>query len=115
MELILVVLVAVLFGVSCYCVLRRSLMRMVIGLMLMTQAVNLLVFLSGGLTELEAAIIPADEKVLTAPYADPLPQALVLTAIVIAFGLLAFVLALVQAAFRATGEDDVNALEESHL
>lgn len=107
----LAILVAGLFAAGCYCLLRRSLTRVIIGLILVGQAANLVVFTSGGLTRQEPAFIEASAKVPEPGIADPLPQALVLTAIVIAFGILAFVLALAQRTYRSTGIDDVNELE----
>lgn len=108
----LALLVAALFGAGFFCLLRRSLARVIIGLMLIGQGGNLVVFLSGGLTKQRPAFIEGGAKLPEAGLSDPLPQALVLTAIVIAFGLLAFVLALAQKAYAATKVDDMNRLEE---
>jgi multicomponent Na+:H+ antiporter subunit C len=98
MTIVLALLVGVLFAASVYLMLSRTLVRYLFGLVLMGNAANLLIFAVGGLSLGEPAIVPSG---LTAPneaIANPLPQALILTAIVISFGLLAFAMVL---AFRA--------------
>lgn len=113
MEPVLAILIGFLFAAALYCLLRRSLMKLVIGLILLSQAANLLVFTSGGLNRGEPALINLDEKTLERAYGDPLPQALVLTAIVIGFGLIAFVLALLYRAYKSLGCDDVEAFNKT--
>jgi len=108
MTLVLALTIGLLFACGVYCLLRRSIVRLVIGIMLIGQAANLLVFTSHGLTVGEPAIIESSRKVLETPHADPLPQALVLTAIVIGFGVVAFLLALVHQAHLAVGTDDID-------
>lgn len=108
MELLFAIMIGVLFAGAVFSLLRRNLTRLIIGIMLMGQAINLLVFASGGLEPLGVPIIPEGEKTLAGAYADPLPQALVLTAIVIGFGLVVFTLALVQRSFKAVKSGDLN-------
>ena len=110
METLIAILVGVLFSGGIYCLLQRSLVRLVIGLMLLSQGINLLTFASSGITRGKTAIIPAGEKILQAPYADPLPQALVLTAIVIGFAFTAFFLALIHRTYKTLGHDDIEKL-----
>jgi multicomponent Na+:H+ antiporter subunit C len=98
----------VLFGCGIYLMLRRNVVKLLLGIMLLSQATNLLIFTAGGLRAPESALIPPGETVLSSPYPDPLPQALVLTAIVIGFGVLAFAIVLVQQAYRATGTEDMD-------
>lgn len=100
-------LIGFLFACAVYGLLRRSLVRVALGLLLLSHAANLLVFTMGGLTPFRPAIIEEGATVLTPPNADPLPQALVLTAIVIGFGLITFVLALIMRAHRSVGSDDI--------
>ena len=90
------------FGVAAgvYLALSRDLFRMVVGLSVIGAALNLLVFASGRLDSAAPPIVVAGTQVL-ANAANPLPQALVLTAIVISFGMTAFVITL---ALRAQGE-----------
>jgi multicomponent Na+:H+ antiporter subunit C len=108
MIIALALLIGFLFACAVYALLRRSLVRLTLGLLLLSNAANLLVFTVAGLTPFRPAIIEEGESLLSAPFADPLPQALVLTAIVIGFGLITFVLALVMRAHRAVGSDDID-------
>lgn len=108
----LAVTIGVLFGSGVYLVLRRSAVRMVFGMVLITHGANLLVFSAGGLVRGRAPLIPANASALQAGSADPLPQALVLTAIVIGFGLLVFAAVLVERIRRNVGSDDPDALQE---
>jgi multicomponent Na+:H+ antiporter subunit C len=112
METILALLIGALYAASFYLMLRRSLMKLVLGLMIFGHAVHLLIFTAAGLTEGNPAFIAEGEKVAAAPFADPLPQALILTAIVISFGVLAFSLALVRRTHQTMGTDDLDALKE---
>jgi multicomponent Na+:H+ antiporter subunit C len=105
------ILIGILFACGVYALLRRSLVRVAFGLLLLSHAANLLVFTMGGLTPFRPAIIEEGETLLEAPFADPLPQALVLTAIVIGFGLITFVLALIMRAHRSVGSDDIAAFK----
>ncbi len=113
MEILISLLIGVLFAGGIYCLLRRSIVKLVIGLLLLSQGANLLVFGSGGLTKDGPPLIPAEEKTLKEEAADPLPQALVLTAIVIGFGLVTFTLSLVHQAYQALGSDDIAAFRET--
>lgn len=111
MEFLLAITIGVLYAAAFYLLLRRSVVRVVLGIALLSQAVNLLIFNAGGLREGGAPFIPGDQETLAAASADPLPQALILTAIVISFGVLAFTLAMVYRADQATGTDDVDDLK----
>ncbi|MGJ8632692.1 MAG: NADH-quinone oxidoreductase subunit K [Luteolibacter sp.] len=108
MEILIAILIGVLFAGGVFCILRRSFMKLIIGIMLLSQAANLLVFASGGLTS--AIPIFANSKTGEPPvgYADAIPQALVLTAIVIGFGLVVFTIALLLKVYRAVETDDLN-------
>jgi multicomponent Na+:H+ antiporter subunit C len=108
MELLLALMAGVLYAAGLYLMLRRRLAQLIIGLGLLTNGTNILIFTSGGLTRARPPILP--EGVLAeghAPFADPVPQALILTAIVIGFGVLAFSLVLAHQVHRATGTDDL--------
>ena len=87
--------------------------KVILGVLLLGQAVNLLIFTASGITRDRAAILPADGSPLLEPYADPLPQALILTAIVIGFGVTAFTLALMHRTHIAAQTDDLDQLKES--
>jgi multicomponent Na+:H+ antiporter subunit C len=103
MEVVLAFVVGGLFAASVYLLLRRSMVRLLIGLILLSNAVNLLIFAMGRLTRGEAAMIPPGQPVPIDPIANPLPQALILTAIVIGFGLLAFMMVLTFRTHRELG------------
>lgn len=115
MELVLAIFIGFLFGSAVFCLLRRSIFRLIIGIMLLAHAANLLVFVSAGLTEENPPIIKEENTTLLAGAADPLPQALVLTAIVIGFGVIAFCIALIHRAERAVDSDDMNAFNRTEV
>ena len=101
MEQIIAIVCGVMLAASFYLLMRRSLLRFVIGLILLSNGVNLVIFTMGRLTRAAPPVIPKGQKVIEGAYANPLPQALILTAIVISFGLLAFTLVLVYRHFAA--------------
>ncbi|MDB5261371.1 MAG: NADH-ubiquinone oxidoreductase chain [Adhaeribacter sp.] len=111
MEIVLAIIVGLLYASGIYLMLRRSLVKLVIGLVLLGNGVNLLIFLLGGLVRGKPPIIPATESILGEIYADPVPQALILTAIVISFGLQAFAIVLIKRTYIVVGTDD---LDEIH-
>jgi multicomponent Na+:H+ antiporter subunit C len=90
--------------------LRRRLAQLIIGLGLLSNGTNLLIFTAGGLTRARPPVVPDGAAALQLPYADPVPQALVLTAIVIGFGLTAFSLVLAHRVHATAGTDDVDEL-----
>jgi multicomponent Na+:H+ antiporter subunit C len=110
MELVLAIVVGGLFAAGLYTILRRSIVRIAIGLILLGHAANLLIFTAARLTRYQPPVIAADAEVVVQPAADPLPQALILTAIVISFGVLAFALVLIQRVYQAAGTDDLDSL-----
>jgi multicomponent Na+:H+ antiporter subunit C len=108
MELLLAVASGVLYAAGIYLMLRRRLAQLIIGLGLLSNGTNLLIFTAGGLTRARPPVVPEGTAALEPPYADPVPQALVLTAIVIGFGLLAFSLVLAHRVHETVGSDDVD-------
>jgi multicomponent Na+:H+ antiporter subunit C len=106
MGALLAIVIGCLYAAGFYMVLRRSLFKMVLGLVLLSHGANLLIFTAGGLTRAEPPIVPKGATRLPAEAADPLPQALILTAIVIGFGVLAFTLVLFHRAHQTLGTDD---------
>jgi len=100
----------VLYAAGIYLMLRRRLAQLIIGLGLLSNGTNLLIFSAGGLTRARPPVVPEGAERLVAPYADPVPQALVLTAIVIGFGLLAFSLVLAHRVHATIETDDVDEL-----
>ena len=91
-----------LFGCGLYMVLSRQVVRMVLGLSLLTTAVNLVLFQAGRMRTAQPPLI-ADGAERLGESADPLPQALVLTAIVIGFALTVVLAALALRAWRGEG------------
>ena len=110
MEILLALASGVLYMAGVYLMLRRRLAQLIIGLGLLSNGTNLLIFAAGGLTRAHPPVVPPDADQLVPPYADPVPQALVLTAIVIGFGLLAFSLVLAHRVHASAGTDDVDAV-----
>ena len=110
METLLALIIGGLFAASLYLLLRRHLIRLVIGLVILTNAVNLMIFVLGRLTRAAPPLIPENATVPPEPFANPLPQALILTAIVISFGLMAFALILVYRSFHTLDTLDADAL-----
>jgi len=108
MELLLALASGVLYAAGIYLMLRRRLAQLIIGIGLLSNGTNLLIFTAGGLTRGRPPVIPDGAEALVPPYADPVPQALVLTAIVIGFGLLAFSLVLAHRVHETVGTDDVD-------
>lgn len=102
-NLTLVVICAVLSGAGVYLLLERSLTRVLVGLLLLSNGVNLAFLAASGPAGESAFYGSADP----ADMADPLPQALVLTAIVITLGTIAFVLAMAHRSWQLHGHDDV--------
>lgn len=110
METVLAVLVGWLFAVAVYLMLNRNLMRYLFGLVLISNAANLVIFASGRLTYGEPALIDEGFAVPAEPIANAIPQALILTAIVIGFGLLAFAFVLAYRAREELGTVDTDAM-----
>jgi multisubunit Na+/H+ antiporter MnhC subunit len=100
------VAVAVTAAAGLYLALSRDLMRIVIGLLLIGSSANLFVFGVGGLDQALAPLVQPGLLAPEGPVADPLPQALVLTAIVIGFALACFAVALVLALHRRNSTTD---------
>ncbi len=106
----LAIAIGTLFAGAVYLLLRRNVVKLILGLAMLGYAVNLLIFTMGDGVRRGVPPLLDDPNGVVAPgLADPLPQALILTAIVISFGLLAFVMAL---AYRATQSINSDNLDE---
>lgn len=108
MEAVFAVLVGALFAVSIYLLLSKHIIRVLMGVAILGNAVNLLIFTNGRLTDEVPPIIADNAETLTAQAANPLPQALILTAIVISFSFFAFLLVLGYRAFQELETDDTD-------
>lgn len=100
-----------LYATGVYMLLRRSLFKLVLGLVLISHATHLLILTTGGLTRAVPPVIPRGAPD-SLPPTDALPQALILTAIVISFAVLAFTLVLMHRGSRVIGTNDPDALKE---
>lgn len=107
MELVLAVVAGVLYATGLYLMLRRRLAQIIVGLGLLANGSNVLIFTAAGITRGNPPVFPLDD-VATAPFADPVPQSLILTAIVIGFGVLAFSLVLAHRVHESSGSDDID-------
>ena len=112
MEILLSALTGLLYAGGVYLILRRNLLKFIIGIIFLSNATNLLVFLSAGIVPGKPAFtdeLGPNQNIL----ADPLPQALVLTAIVIGFGIVIYTLALKSKFFSTTSTDDSDQLKNT--
>jgi multicomponent Na+:H+ antiporter subunit C len=110
MEILLAIMTGLLYALGTYMILRRSIVKLIIGVILLGNGVNLLIFLLGRITKGEPPIISPELKHFSDIYADPIPQALILTSIVISFGLQAFAIILVKRTYKALHTDDLDML-----
>ncbi|WP_349360044.1 Na+/H+ antiporter subunit C [Stappia sp.] len=108
MEAALAILIGLFFAISIYLLMSRQIVRVLLGIAILSNAVNLLIFASGRLLRGVPPVIPEAYQVPQETIANPLPQALILTAIVISFSLFAFLLVLAFRAYQELGTDDTN-------
>jgi multicomponent Na+:H+ antiporter subunit C len=115
LETVLAFVIGGLFAAGIYMMLRRSIVKMIIGLALIAHAANLLIFTAAGLTRGQPPLIPAGmtTPAFETPPADPLPAALILTAIVISFAVIAFTMVLVKRAYQSVGSDDLDDMKST--
>jgi len=102
-NLVLVIVIAALFTVGVYLLLERSLSRVLVGVILLGNGANLLFLVAGG----AAGQPPILGQAAPEEMSDPLPQAMVLTAIVITLGMTAFLLAMAYRSWQLHGHDEV--------
>jgi len=107
MELVMAILIGVLFTAAVYLILSRSLLKIIIGTGLLSHGAHLLILTMGGLGGLAPPVISEG----VTDFADPLPQALILTAIVISFGVTAFILVMAYRAYAVHKTDDMNQMK----
>lgn len=110
MELLLAGLVGFLVAGGAYLMMSGQLIRFLFGLVLLSNAANLAIFAAGRLTYATPPFVVSGETAPAAGVANALPQALILTAIVIGFGLLAFALALAFRAWQSLGTTEMDAM-----
>ncbi len=108
METVLAILVGSLVAATVFLMLSRNIVKFLFGLVLLGNAANLLIFAAGRLTYARPGLIPDGAAAPLGDVANALPQAMVLTAIVIGFGLTAFAFALVYRAYQELGTTDTD-------
>jgi multicomponent K+:H+ antiporter subunit C len=111
MEIVLAMAIGVLTGSGVWLLLRPRTFQLLIGLSLVSYAVNLFIFSMGGLAVDKEPILVDGIAPTFANYTDPVPQALVLTAIVIGFAMTALLLVIILASRGMTGTDHVDGTE----
>lgn len=104
----LALITGLIFACGVFLMLRRNIVKFVFGLALISQAVNLAIFTSGQLIRYKAPLIASSASQLSSETADPLPQAMILTAIVIGFGVLAFTIILLLRTYQVFGKVDMD-------
>ncbi|KKB40599.1 Na(+)/H(+) antiporter subunit C [Bacillus thermotolerans] len=102
MEILMSILIGFLFASAVYLMLSKSLLRIIVGTGLLSHGAHLLLITMAGLKRGAAPLLGEE----AASYVDPLPQALILTAIVISFGITAFFLVLAYRAYQELGTDN---------
>jgi len=113
MEPALAAVVVVYFLGSIFLLTNTNLIRILLGVALLGNAANLTIFTAGRLTREVPPVIPEGAMQPLAETANPLPQALILTAIVISFSLFAFILVLVYRSYQELGSENVDRMREA--
>lgn len=108
MEQVLAILVGLFIAAGIYLLLSRSIIRMLLGMVVLGNGVNLLIFTAGRLMREVAPIVPDGLDQPVGPIANPLPQALILTAIVIGFAMFSFLLVLAYRTYQSLDADDTD-------
>lgn len=114
MEILLSIAVGLMITCAIYMLLSRNIIKILIGILILGNTTNLLIFTMGRLTKGTPPIIVEGQQMLTGTFANPLPQALILTAIVIGFGLTAFIVSLslrLYTTFKTIDTDNIKAAE----
>lgn len=107
METFMIIIAGILFTVGTYLVLSKGLLRIILGISLFSHAAHLMLMAINGLKKGAAPLLGEE----AAAYTDPVPQALILTSIVISFALTAFVLVLGYRTYVELGSDDMHRLK----
>lgn len=111
MEIVLALAIGILAGSGIWLLLRPRTFQVIMGLTLLSYAVNLFIFAMGRLMTGAAPVIRGTQAIDVTTYADPVPQALVLTAIVIGFATTALFLVVLLASRGVSGTDHVDGQE----
>jgi multicomponent Na+:H+ antiporter subunit C len=114
-EVELALVVGGLYAAGLYLIMRRSVVKLIIGLALLGHAANLLIFTTGRLIRGHPPVMHTGDTQLAGSFADPVPEALILTAIVIGFGVQAFAMVLIRRIHETTGTEDLNLLKSTDV
>ena len=107
MALIISILVGLLFTAGLFLIMKRNILEVLLGTLLLSHGVNLLLIAMGGWApDGKPPILESGESLPPSAYADPLPHALILTAIVIAFGITSFLVVIVLRGFEETNSSE---------
>ncbi len=107
------IVIGVCYAAAVFLLLQKRLLQIILGIALLSHATNLLIFVAAGLHGATLPIIPDGAEVLPSSAVDPLPQALILTAIVIGLALFGFSLALAYRCVTVLGHDDIDQITNS--
>ena len=110
MEILWSILIGIMVAVGSSLTMDRHILRVIFGIIVLSNAINLALFVGGRLTKGQPALIPEGKLLPEEIYANPVPQALILTAIVIGFGLLIFMLALAWRMYKKYNSADLDLL-----
>ncbi len=105
---LLAIIIGVLVATGTYLILKKTAFKVALGMVLYGQAANVLIITMGGVKTGAPPILLGEDGIV---YTDPLVQALILTAIVIGFGVTSFLLVLVYRAYQAHDSDNVDLFE----
>ena len=109
MEILMSIVIGIIFTVAVYLILSRRLLRVILGTLILSHGVHLLLLTMSGLQRGDSPLLKLDAE----SYTDPLPQALILTAIVISFGVTSFLLVLAYQTYKRHKTDDLEDLRGS--
>ena len=112
MEIIMIFVAGILIATATYLMLSKSILRIIVGTAILSHGAHLFLLTMGGLKRGSAPLLGQEAEL----YTDPLPQALILTAIVIAFGVTSFILVLAYRSYQELKTDDMDKLRgnETH-
>ena len=110
MDVLLSIIVGLLYAAGFYMLLSKGMTKMIIGIMVLGYASNLFIFLVARLTRGLPSLIKPNDSVMMTDYADPIPQAFILTAIVIGFGIQAFAIVLLRQVYMKSGTANMDSL-----
>ncbi|MFW7377282.1 MAG: NADH-quinone oxidoreductase subunit K [Oligoflexus sp.] len=115
MTWLMAIVAGALFTGSIYLMLRRSMVKLIFGLVLLGHACNILIFITNDLIKFAAPIVPLGKDQLAAGAANSVPQALILTAIVISFAVQSYVAVLFKATYDQVESDDTDHMRSTDI